>query len=153
MSYRNYSSREGGRHHTDPTSSRYNTSIKYRPRGRGINNRPVRDHDRRPTGGDDLDRITVSIGRNLTTDGINNQGPPIRGRIVNRFPRPQIIRPGGRRDEGDSNQIKWWRVSIQQAGAIGKERVMSTLKGYCDRDFQPYHVNLFKNNSNLIIFI
>ncbi len=140
MSYRNYSSRdrEGGRHHTDPTSSRFNTNSKYRQRGRG-NNRPV--PDRRPTVGDDLDTITVSIGRNLTTDGNNSHGPPIRGRIFNRFSRPQMIRPGGRRDDNDNNQTKWWRISIPQAGTLGKDRVMTTLKGYCDREFQAYHVN------------
>ncbi|CAF5062102.1 unnamed protein product, partial [Rotaria socialis] len=49
MSYRNYSAREGGRHHTDPTSSRFNSQSKYHQRGRG-NNRPV--PNRRPTAGD-----------------------------------------------------------------------------------------------------
>jgi len=135
MSYRNYSSREGGRHHTDPTSSRFNQ--RYRQRGIGIN-RPV--HNRRPTG-EDLDTITVSINRNLTTDGIHSQGQPMRGRTVSRFSRPHMIRPGGGRRDDKDNEIKWWRISIPQAGAIGKERVMSTLKGYCERDFQPYHVN------------
>ena len=140
MSYRNYASRDGGRHHTDPTSSRFNTNSKYRQRGR-TNNRPV--PNRRPTGGDDLDGITVSIGRNLTTDGSNPQHSTTGGRIVNRTIRPQLIHGGGgggRRDNHDTRTV-WWRVSIPQAGAIGKERVMSTLKAYCDRDFQPYHVN------------
>lgn len=143
MSYRNYSARdrEGGRHHTDPTSSRFNANTRYRQRGRGETNRPV--PSRRPTLGDDLDTITVSIGRNLTTDGVNPQGSTVRGRTVSRFSRAYPSRPGGggfnRRD--DNNQMKWWRVSIPQAGDIGKDRVMSTIKGYCDRDFQPYHVN------------
>jgi hypothetical protein len=139
MSYRNYSTREVGRHHTDPTPSRFNSNSKYRQRGRGTN-RPV--PNRRPTSGEDLDTITVSINRNLTTDGTNSRGSAIRGRFVDRFPRPrshpQMIRPDGR---GDNNDTKWWRISIPQAGAIGKERVMSTLKGSCARQFQPYHVN------------
>ena len=136
MAYRNYPAREGGRHHTDPTSSRYNANSKYRQRGRGTN-RPV--PSRRPTVGDDLDTITVSINRNLTTDGTNSHGLSSRGRSF----RPQMIRPDPRRDNSDPNQLRWWRVSIPQAGAIGKDRVMSTLKGSCPRQFQPYHVNCF----------
>jgi hypothetical protein len=141
MSYRNYSTREGGRHHTDPTSSRFNTKSKYHQRGRGTNNRPV--PNRRPTAGDDLDTITVSIGRNLTTDGINPQGSSIRGRgrTVSRSHGPQQIHPHSRMNDRDSNQTKWWRISIPQAGAIGKERVMATLLANCARQFQPYHVN------------
>ncbi len=140
MSYRNYSTREGGRNHTDPTSSRFNSNSKYRQRGRGTN-RPV--PNRRPTGGDDLDTITVSVHRNLTTDGTDSRSSAVRGRFLDRFPRPrshpQFIRSDGRRDDG--GDTKWWRISIPQAGAIGKERVMSTLKGSCPRQFQPYHVN------------
>lgn len=136
MSHRNYSSREGGRHYTDPTSSRFNSRSKYHQRGRG-NNRPV--PNRRPTAGDDLDNITVSIGRNLTTDGVEGPGSLIRGRIVNRG-RPHQIHIN-RMNDRDRNQTGWWRISIPQAGAIGKERVMSTLKVNCARQFQPFHVN------------
>jgi hypothetical protein len=152
MSYRKYAGREGGRHYTDPTSSssRFNNNSRYRQRGPG-NNRPT--HDRRPTVGDDLDTITVSINRNLTTDGNNPRGSSIRRHVVDRFHRPQIIRPTGRRDEDNTNQAKWWRVSIQQAGAIGKERVMSTLKGFCVRQFQPYHVNRYEDKYYQIIFL
>jgi hypothetical protein len=106
--------------------------------------------NRRPTGGDDLDTITVSINRNLTTDGSDSRGVMTRGRFLDRVPRgggggggrpyPQVIRSDTRgRDDGDTT--RWWRISIPQAGAIGKERVMSTLKGSCLRQFQPYHVN------------
>lgn len=136
MSHRNYPVREGGRHHTDPTSSRFNTNSKYRQRGYGTN-RPV--PNRRPTGGDGVDSITVSIGRNLTTDGTNSNGPMMRGRTVNRYPRSRPIGLG--RQENDTNEVKWWRISVPQAGSIGKDRVMSTLKGSCARQFQPYHVN------------
>ena len=142
MSYRNYSGRDGGRHHTDPTSSRFNVNSKYRQRGRGTN-RPV--PSRRPTGGDDLESITVSINRNLTTDGTDSRGASIRGRFLDRVPRgrpyPQLIRSMDNRRDRDESDTKWWRISIPQAGAIGKERVMSTLKGSCPRQFQPYHVS------------
>jgi hypothetical protein len=139
MSYRNYSSREGGRHHTDPTSSRFNNNSRYHQRGRA-NNRPV--PNRRPTVGDDLDTITVSIGRNLTTDGTNSLGSSVRGRFVNHRPGPhQIHTSGGRFNDRENSSTKWWRVSIPQAGAIGKERVMSTLKAHFSRQLQPYHVS------------
>ena len=134
MSHRNYLSREGSRRHTDPTS-RFYTNSKYRQRGRG-NNRPV--PNRRQTGGDDLDRITVSIGRHLTT---NSLGPSFRERLVNRSQGPQQIDSSNRMTGRNSNQTRWWRVSIPQAGSIGKERVMSTLRAHCIRQFQPYHVN------------
>ena len=146
MSERSFQVRDGGRHHTDPTSSRFNSNARYHRRGRGLPNRPV--PNRRPTGGDDLDTITVSINRNLTTDGTSHRGVMARGRFLDRVPRggggggrpyPQMIRHDGRgRDDGET---KWWRISIPQAGAIGKERVMSTLKGSCLRQFQPYHVS------------
>ncbi len=138
MSYRNYSTREGGRHHTDPTPARFNNKSKYHQRGRG-NNRPV--PNRRPTAGDDLDTITVSIGRHLTTDGTNPRVPSVRGRTVSRSHGPQQIQLSNRMNDRDNVQLKWWRVSIPQAGAIGKERVMSTLLANCARQFQHYHVN------------
>ncbi|CAF0843293.1 unnamed protein product [Rotaria sordida] len=149
MSYRNYPSREGGRHHTDPTSSRFNTKSKYHQRGRGTN-RPV--PNRRPTAGDDLDGITVSIGRNLTTGGIDSQGSSIRGRIVSRSHAPQQIHPS-RMNDRDHNQPRWWRISIPQAGAIGKERVMSTLKVNCLRQFQPYHYFIDRDTNTGVFFV
>ena len=142
MSNRNYLSRDGGRHYSDPTSSRFNMKTKYYSRGRG-SNRPV--PNRRPTAGaGDIDRITVSIGRNLTTDGNNVSGSTMRNRVVNRSGGPQQIYSTGQMNNRNANQVKWWRVSIPQAGAIGKERVMSTLKVHCARQFQPYHVIEFK---------
>ena len=136
MAYRNYGGREGGRHHTDPTSSRFNSNTRFRQRGQGTN-RPI--PNRRPTGGDNVDTITVSIGRNLTTDGTNSNGPMMRGRTVSRFARPRPLGPG--RHDNATNEPMWWRISIPQAGTIGKDRVMSTLKGSCARQFQPYHVS------------
>ncbi|CAF2403236.1 unnamed protein product [Rotaria sp. Silwood2] len=149
MSYRNYPSREGGRHHTDPTSSRFNAKSKYHQRGRG-NNRPL--PNRRPTAGEDLDGITVSIGRNLTTGGIDSQGSSIRGRLVSRSHAPQQIH-SSRMNDRDNNQSKWWRISIPQAGAIGKERVMSTLKVNCLRQFQPYHYFIDRDTNTGVFFV
>ena len=140
MSYRNFLSRDDGRRHTDPTSSRFNNNARYHQRGGGRgNNRPV--PNRRPTGGDDLDTITVSLNRNFTTDGVDSQGSFTRGRVVHPQRGPQQIRPLHRNMDRQANQMPWWRVSIPQAGTIGKERVMSTLKVHCARQFQPYHVN------------
>jgi hypothetical protein len=141
MSYRNFLSRDGGRHHTDPTSSRFNNTSKYHQRGRGRgNNRPI--SNRHPTGGDDLDTITVSIGRNLTTDGTHGPSSSGRGRFVNHSQGPRkIYSSSSRMNDAQNSETKWWRVSIPQAGAIGKERVMSTLKVHCARQFQHYHVN------------
>ncbi|CAF2033580.1 unnamed protein product [Rotaria magnacalcarata] len=149
MSYRNYSAREGGRHHTDPTPSRFNSQSKYHQRGRG-NNRPV--PDRRPTAGDDLENITVSIGRNLTTDGVGTQRLARRGLIDSRPRRPIQINPRGMND-GGNNQVRWWRISIPQAGAIGKERVLSTLKANCPRQFQPYHYFIDSDTNTGVFFI
>ncbi|CAF4384087.1 unnamed protein product, partial [Rotaria magnacalcarata] len=149
MSYRNYSAREGGRHHTDPTPSRFNSQSKYHQRGRG-NNRPV--PNRRPTAGDDLENITVSIGRNLTTDGVGTQRLARRGLIDSRPRRPIQINPRGMND-GGNNQVRWWRISIPQAGAIGKERVLSTLKANCPRQFQPYHYFIDSDTNTGVFFI
>lgn len=142
MSDRAYTVREGGRHHTDPTGTRFhlNSNLRYNRRGRG-NTRPI--PTRRPNSGDDLDRITVSIGRNFTTDGVSSQGSTTRSRFVNRHA-PRQIHLSNHMNDRDNNQTRWWRVSIQNAGTIGKERVMSTLKAHCVRQFQPYHVNLIK---------
>lgn len=141
MSNRNYLSREVGRHYTDPTSSRFDNRSRYHQRGRGRgNNRPV--PNRPPTGGDELDTITVSINRNLTTDGVNIGGPS-RGRLVRQRPGPRPIHPmgGGRFNDRINSEVKWWRVSIPQAGTIGKDLVMSTLKAHFTRQLLPYHVN------------
>lgn len=126
MSGRNFLSRNGNRHQSDPSSSRFNA--RYHQRG-GRNNRP--EANRRPTAGDDMDSLMASMGRHLTTDGTMGQhsGRPVRGR-----------RPTHPVHQVQNNQTGWWRVTIQKAGTIGKERVMSTLKTHCTRQFQPYHV-------------
>ena len=110
MSQRQFVTRDVGRRQTDPSSSssRFNTNRKYQRRG-----------------GNDLESITVSIHRNLSTGG------PQRRRFE-----PQPIRS----TQQTSPDEKWWRVSIPQAGSIGKDRVMSTLKANCLRQFQPFHV-------------
>jgi hypothetical protein len=141
MSNRNYLSRNGGRHHTDPTSSRYNS--RYNQRGDPRNNRP--EPNRRPTNEDDIGSLMVSIDRNLTTDGNPSQRSMPTGRIVNhtrgrRRPMRMIHQPDR---NPPVNQTAWWRISIQEAGTIGKERVMSTLKTHCARHFQPYHVTIY----------
>lgn len=131
MSNRKFAPRNGGRHQSDPSSSRFNS--RYHQRG-GRNNRP--EANRRPTGGDDMESLMASMGRHLTTDGSGSQnaGP--------------TVRPGrGRRPthpvhQVQNNQVGWWRVTIPKAGTIGKERVMSTVKANCTRQFQPYHVRL-----------
>lgn len=134
MSNRNFLSRAGGRHHSDPVATRYNT--KYNQRGGARNNRP--DNNRRPTGGDDVDSLMVSINRHLTTDGNALQDNRMGGRTVR-----QPIRGGRPRPASHSaseNLTGWWRIAVQKAGTIGKERVMSTLKTHCPRQFQAYHV-------------
>lgn len=144
MSFRNYTPRDGERRHTDPTSTRFNTNARYRQRGRGTN-RPI--PNRRPTGGDELTGITVSIGRSLTTGGENS-----RGRSVGRFQqRPRLIRPGP--NNNDAGDTKWWRVSIPQAGTLGKERVMTTLRGSSVRQFQPYHYFIDRDSNSGVFFV
>ncbi|CAF1369398.1 unnamed protein product [Adineta steineri] len=154
MSYRNEMSREGGRHHTDPTSSRFNVRSRYHQRGR-LNNRPV--PNRRPTAGDDLETITVSIGRDLTTDRTYSHNPSTRGgRVVRPGVRPREIHPSGgsgRSMDRDNNQVKWWRVSIPQAGAIGKDLVMSTLKAHFTRQLLPYHYFIDRETNMGVFFV
>ncbi|CAF1624319.1 unnamed protein product [Adineta ricciae] len=147
MSYR-----EGGRHHTDPTSTRFNNKSRYHQRGRP-NNRPV--PNRRPTAGDDLDSITVSIGRHLTTDGVNTHGPVGRGRIVNQRIRPQQIHPGGggRFNDRRNNQPPWWRISIPQAGTMGKAVVMAALKAHFTRQLLPYHYFIDRDTNMGVFFV
>ena len=140
-SHGGYSAREGGRHYSDPTASRFNSRNRYHHRGGPNPNprRPVRD--RRPTGGDDLSSLTVSISRNLGTGRhfSHNPNPRRQTGASSNDPRPRLL-PVQTRADQETNQRRWWRISIQQAGVIGKERVMATLKANCIRQFQPYHV-------------
>ncbi|UJR20686.1 hypothetical protein I4U23_023808 [Adineta vaga] len=150
-SYREFSSREGGRHHTDPTSSRFNNKSRYHQRGR-VNNRPV--PNRRPTAGDDLESITVSIGRNLTTDGSNTHNPLMRGRLGNSRTRPHQIHPtGSRLQDRENNQTKWWRISISRAGVVGKTAVMAALKAYFPRQLLPYHYFIDRDTNTGVFFV
>jgi hypothetical protein len=137
MSNRNAFFSNGGRRYTDPTPSRYNS--RYNQRNGPKNYRPEPNHS--SNGGDDVDTILTSIHRHLTTDGNHSQEPSSRGRMLRytRGRRPTHSNPP--LTYSPMNQISWWRVSIQQAGTIGKERVMSALKAHCPRLFQPYHVN------------
>ena len=131
MSHRNFSRQPDRRNHSDPMPSRYNT--KYSQRG-GRNIRPQPNY--RGTGGDDVDHLMESLNRHFTTDGsyqrnFHNQG----GRRINNG------RGGrGKHQQVQSTRMGWWRVSIEKAGTIGKDLVMSTLKARVDRPFQPYHV-------------
>lgn len=137
MSHRNYSSHDDGRRHTDPSSSRFNSLSRYHQRGGGRGmNRPVQIH--RPTNDThDLRPITVSLGGDLLGDRSRPRPPMSRGRFEHRDARP---RPGPRPIPQET-QARWWRVSIPQIGLNNKERMMSTLRAHCIRQFQPYHVS------------
>ena len=136
MSNRNNFSQHRGRNYSDPTPSRYNT--KYNQRGGAKNYRP---QPNRPTNhGDDLDTLMVSIGRHLTTDGNPSQESYSSGRIVNHNKGSQHSK---KKKNSSTSQMGWWRITVQQAGTIGKERVMTALQGKCVRPFLPYHVCIF----------
>lgn len=149
MSFQDYASRDGERRHTDPTSTRFNTNMRYNSRGRGANR--YGQPNRRPTGGNNKPTgITVSIGRSLTTGGENSS---VRGRTMGRFQqRPRLIRPGTN-NNNDGNDTQWWRVSIPQAGTIGKETVMTKLRGASVRQFQPYHYFIDRDSNGGIFFV
>lgn len=143
MSNRNNFSHHRGRNHTDPTSVRYNT--KYNQRGGSRNYRP--EPNRRHNNGDDVDTLMESIGRHLTTDGNNPQELFSTGRTVNNHSKGYRAQRKRNNNNNNNNssipQINWWRITIQQVGTIGKERVMSALQARCPRPFQPYHVNIY----------
>lgn len=128
MSSRNNYPQQRGRTYTDPTANRYNT--KYHQRGGAKNCRPERN--RRLINGDDVNSLTVSIDRHLTTDGT--------------FPIERASKYA--KDTRQSKKIYtppvpqkgWWRITIQKASEIGKQRVMEALQGGCARPFQPFHV-------------
>jgi hypothetical protein len=140
MSIVNNFSHNGGRNYTDSTSFRH--TARFRQRGGPRHYRP--QHNRSLTQIDDVDTLMVSINRDLTTDGNSCRQSLSTRSVVNRG-------RGRGRDQGRRNtypqaqpqpQTGWWRVTIQQAGTIGKERVMSSLKAHCTRQFQHYHVNI-----------
>jgi hypothetical protein len=123
-----------GRSYTDPTPSRQNS--KYHQRGGAKNYRP--EPNRRRANGDDVDTLMVSIGRHLTTHGNPSQELSSRGRN-----QTKSLPPSKKKNDSSTNRIAWWRVTIQKAGEIGKERVMAALQARCARPFQPYHVNIY----------
>jgi hypothetical protein len=132
MSTRNNYSNYRGRNYTDPTPSRYNS--KYHQRGGAKNYRP--EPTRRPFNGDDVDTLMTSLGRHLTTDGNPPQRSLTAGR-TNNYTKGQ--RPTKGKNNSPIPRTVWWRVTVQKAGTIGKERVMTTLQAGCARPFQPYH--------------
>jgi len=135
MSNRNNLSHYRGRSYTDPTSSRQNS--KYHQRGGAKNYRP--EPNRRSTNGDDVDTLMVSIGRHLTTDGNSAQELLSTRRTVNHT---KGSRQAKTKNNSAVTQTAWWRVTVQHAGKIGKERVMAAIQGRCVRPFQSYHVNI-----------
>jgi hypothetical protein len=80
----------------------------------------------------------TSLGRHLTTDGNPPQRSLTAGR-TNNYTKGQ--RPTKGKNNSPIPRTVWWRVTVQKAGTIGKERVMTTLQAGCARPFQPYHVN------------
>ncbi|CAF4851537.1 unnamed protein product [Rotaria sp. Silwood1] len=146
MFNRNDFSHNGGKHHTDPISSRYNS--KYNRRGDRNNYRPVFNHN-----ADDVDRLMASINRHLTTDGNPSQDLSSRRYVTKSIQDRRPIRSNNQLKNAQRNQIGWWRIAIQQAGEIGKERVMSTLKAHCPRQFQPYHYFIDPHTKAGVFFV
>ncbi|CAF1350103.1 unnamed protein product [Rotaria sp. Silwood1] len=146
MFNRNDFSHNGGKHHTDPISSRYNS--KYNRRGDRNNYRPVFNHN-----ADDVDRLMASINRHLTTDVNPSQDLSSRRYVTKSIQDRRPIRSNNQLKNAQRNQIGWWRIAIQQAGEIGKERVMSTLKAHCPRQFQPYHYFIDPHTKAGVFFV
>jgi len=134
------------RNYTDPTPLRSHT--KYNQRGGPKNYRP--EPNRRQINGNDLDTLMVSIDRHLTTDGNSIQELLSTGRTVNRTKGQRQL---NKKNNSSIPQIAWWRVTIQKAGTIGKERVMAALQARSLRPFQPYHVNIYLFKKKTQIFI
>jgi hypothetical protein len=135
MSSRNNFPQQRGRTYTDPTPTRYNT--KYHQRGGPKNYRP--EHNRRLINGDDVNSLTVSIDRHLTTDGTSSQTSFSTERS---FKHTKDYRQPKKIYTPPISQTGWWRITMQKAGEIGKQRVMEALQGGCVRPFQPYHVTI-----------
>ncbi|UJR28966.1 hypothetical protein I4U23_010183 [Adineta vaga] len=149
MSNRNNFSTYRNRNHTDPTASRYNS--KFHQRNGPRNYRP--ESDRRPTGGDDVDTLMKSMGHHLAPIGNSFHDFSSRGRMGkpngNRRPvrsTPQLRHP-------QHNQTGWWRITIQDAGNIGKERVITALRAHCPRQFLPYHYHIDSKHKAGIFFV
>ena len=130
--------RNGRKHHITSNSS-YSDSKYYR-RYHQNDHRPERNYH--PIN-QDFDTVVKSINRYLTTNSLaSGQLSSMPYRTIRKHNR----RPAFwnyQQKNSEINQTGWWCVSIEQAGAIGKERAMSTLKVHCPRYFQPYHVNVF----------
>jgi len=142
----NFSNNYRGRSYTDPTPTRAHS--KYNQRGGPKNYRPERN--RRQINGNDVDTLMVSIDRHLTTDGNSIQELLSTGRTVNHT---KGQRQSKKKNNSPIPQIAWWRITIQKAGTIGKERVMAALQARSLRPFQPYHVNIYLFNKKTQIFI
>jgi hypothetical protein len=126
--------RQRGRTYTDPTASRYNT--KYNQRGGPRNYRP--ESNRRLTNGDDVHSLTASIGRHLTTDGVS-----LRSLSTERALRNTKNQRGSlKANAAPVRQAGWWRITVDKAGDIGKQRVMEAIQAACVRPFQPFHVTI-----------
>ena len=124
------------RHHTDPSSSRYNNA-KYHQRNGGKNNRP--ESSRRQIGSDDVDRLMMSVDDDLTMNG-KSQEASSRARACKNNGNRRPTRSTPQLRKAHQNQIGWWRIMVHDAGNIGKERVMTALRAHCPRQFQSYHV-------------
>lgn len=131
-----------GRNYTDSTPSRH--SARFYQRGGPRYSRP--QSNRGPNNFDDVDTLMVSINRDLTTDGNPTRQSLTTRSIVHRGRGRGRDRDQSRRHPQPpiqaQSQTGWWRITIPQAGTIGKERVMSSLKAHCTRQFQPYHVTI-----------
>lgn len=124
------------RHHTDPSASRYNNA-KYHQRNGGKNNRP--EFSRRQIGSDDVDRLMMAVDDDSTTNG-KSQETSSRARACKNNANRRPTRSTPQLRKAHQNQIGWWRILVQDAGNIGKERVMTALRAHCPRQFQSYHV-------------
>lgn len=133
MSYRNTFNHNAGKHYSDPVSSRYN--FKYNRRGGRNSYR--QEFNCTMNNGDDIDILTKTIDRSLRSSDNFNQDSSVNRSFRNRRP----IRSNHQSKHSQMNQTGWWRVTIEKAGIIGKDRVISTLKAHCPRQFQPYHVH------------
>lgn len=136
MSTQEFQRGDGRRHVTDPTATRFNARSRYYQRGGPGARRPARD--RNGTGGIDSSSIRVSVGSGMPgprTFSYDNNGTR-----TNRNREGRLRTNFDRRPISNSDGTQWWRISIPQAGSLGKDRVMSAIKAYFNRHFQPYHV-------------
>lgn len=133
MSRRNDYSQHRGRNFNRSTASRHET--KYHKRGGKGNFRP--EPNRPPISSDDVHSLTMSIDRHLTTDGNSSQDVFFTDRSVkhtkNHRPSREIYKPL-------ASQKGWWRITVSEAGTIGKQLVMEAIQAKCARPFHPYHV-------------